>query len=570
METMTLRRIGMSAMGAAAGVAGYGLVRLADADLLSGRPLMAAVAFALTFFTALMGMEGPLRGLRAAFGAALMAVVVAGLLLLASLRFDPAEGVFDTPMVVLACIILALVPMPFWIARNGPGLRHYPTLFGESWAIVVRYMVAWLFVGAFWAVIVLSDGLLQLVGLRILDQVLTVGAVPWILTGGVLGLGLAVVQDLSDYISPFLILRLLRLLLPVILGVTAVFLVLLPMRGISGLFEGLSVAATLLAMAAATATLVTTAVDQTDAEATQTAILTQSARGLCLLLPVIAALGAWAVWLRVDQYGWTPERIFAAEVAVLALGYGVLYIIAVLRGSGWMARIRQANIVMAAALLVMAALSLTPLLNAQAISAGSVQTRLADGRMPVDALEPALLERWGLAGAALLSDLRDRAKEPGQEALAARLEGREDDKDILAQVKDLLPLQPADAVTLRDAYLDTLARYEVQSVLSGCKRSLPDGGAGCVMVMADFLPAQPGQEGLLIYRDGSFGVDQLAFQAGEGGPQRVRMFWQSGALPVTDDGIALIRALQTTVPTLVPAPINMLPLPEGNGIFLLP
>jgi hypothetical protein len=352
--------------------------------------------------------------------------------------------------------------------------------------------------------------------------------------------------------------------------VTAVFLVLLPMRGISGLFEGLSVAATLLAMAAATATLVTTAVDQTDAEATQTAILTQSARGLCLLLPVIAGLGAWAVWLRVDQYGWTPERIFAAEVAVLALGYGVLYIIAVLRGAGWMARIRQANIVMAVALLAMAALSLTPLLNAQAISARSVQARLADGRMQVDALEPALLERWGLAGAALLSDLRDRAKEPGQEALAARLEGRENDKDILAQVKDLLPLQPANAVTQRDAYLAALSRYEVEMVLSGCQRSLPGGEAGCVMVLTDFLPAQPGQEAVLIYRYSDFGVDQLAFQMAEGGPQQVRTFWQSGAVPSGDAALALIRAWQTAAPPLVPAPINMLPAPGGNGIFVLP
>ena len=70
-------------------------------------------------------------------------------------------------------------------------------------------------------------------------------------------LALAVVTELSDYVSPFLILRLLRLMLPPVLLVLAVFLLALPLRGLSGLFGGLSAAATLLAMVAAGATATT-------------------------------------------------------------------------------------------------------------------------------------------------------------------------------------------------------------------------------------------------------------------------------------------------------------------------
>lgn len=570
MDAMTLRRAGMSGLGALAGAAGYGLTRMAEADVIGTLPLMLAWAFAASFFTALMGMEGPLGPSRAALGAGGIAVAVTGLLWLASLRFAQPDQVFDTPMITLACIVVALVPMPFWIAHNGRGLHDYPTLFGESWGIVVRYMVAWVFVGTVWLVILLSDALLQLVGLRLLDDVLSHGAVPWLLTGAVLGLGLAVSQDLADYLSPFLILRLLRLLAPVILGVTLVFLALLPLRGMAGLFGGLSVAGTLLAMVGAAATLVTSTVDQSDDEAASTRLLTLSARGLCLALPLMAGLGAWAVWLRVDQHGWTPERLFAAEVAVLAVGYGLLYALAVLRGAGWMDRIRRANVAMAVALLAVSVASLTPLLNAQAISAHSVQTRLNDGRMPVSAFEPRLLEDWGMAGAAVLADLQARATEPGQKALAARLNGPPDSAASGARLAAILPVQPADALGVRNAILDALATHEIDLLLNGCDRRLPDGAPGCVMVAADLLPVTPGEEVMIVFLGDRDRPNQLAFRMTEAGAIPMAVVWSPGGSPPFDGGAALISALQAAPPVLVPAPVNMLPIGNGAGVFMVP
>lgn len=570
MDTTTLRRAGMSGLGALAGAAGFALMRMAETDVIGTLPLMLAWAFAASFFTALMGMEGPLGPSRAAIGAGGIALAVTGLLWLASLRFSRPDEVFTTPMITLACMVVGLVPMPFWIAQNGRGLRDYPTLFGESWGIVVRYMVAWVFVGTVWLVILLSDALLQLVGLRLLDDVLSQGAVPWLLTGAVLGLGLAVSQDLSDYLSPFLILRLLRLLVPVILGVTLVFLALLPLRGMAGLFGGLSVAGTLLAMVGAAATLVTSTVDQSNDEAARTPLLTLSARGLCLALPLMAALGGWAVWLRVEQYGWTPERLFAAEVAILAMGYGVLYALAVLRGAGWMDRIRLANVAMAVALLGLSVASLTPLLNAEAISARSVQSRLEDGRMPIAAFEPRLLERWGVAGAAVLADLQTRATEPGQEALAARLNGPPDNTEAAARLAGILPVQPAEAVAFRATILEALAPHEREVVLSGCDRFLPDGAPGCVMVVADFLEAVPGDEAMIVFLADADRPNQFAFRMTEAGAIPMAVVWSSGGRPPSDGGAALIGALQAAPPALVPAPINMLEIGGGTGVFMVP
>lgn len=576
MNQMMQRRAGLALMGMGAGLGLYALYRLGETQVLVGRPLLVLGVLVAVFSHGLLAMVGPLRAGRAALGAGALALGVAALVWLASMRFGAAEGVMISPFAALAAGVLALVPLPFWIASHGPGARDYPALFTESWGIVVRMGAAWAFVGVVWGVIFLSDALLQVVGLTVIGDLLEVDVVPWLITGGVLGLALAVVQELSDYVSAYLILRLLRLLLPIVVVVTAVFLLALPVRGLSGLFGGLSVALTLLAMAGAGATLVTTAVDCNEAQATQSTGLAWGARALSLMLPLLAGFAAWAIWLRVRQYGWTPDRIFAAEVAGLGLGYGVLYAGAVLRGAGWMARIRSANITMALALVGLAALTLTPVLNAERISTASQMDRFADGRLTVEALEPWLLQNWGVAGARALDTLRSRALEPGQEALALRLAntsefatGDESREAVLADVVATLPLQPAGAEATRDIYLAALEIYELQALRTACTSALPGGGKGCVMVVADLLPEVPGEEAILVQRGagGYLSYDSFAMTADT--PQRRGATAIGGELPQFDEGVALIRQWQGAPPALTRAPINQIALPMG-GLVLLP
>jgi hypothetical protein len=65
---------------------------------------------------------------------------------------------------------------------------------------------------------------------------------------GLLGLGMAVIHDLAELLSPYVVLRVFRLFLPVVLAVMAIFLVALPFRGLDGLAGGLSPAMLLLVM----------------------------------------------------------------------------------------------------------------------------------------------------------------------------------------------------------------------------------------------------------------------------------------------------------------------------------
>ncbi len=576
MNQMMQRRVWMALIGTGAGLGLYTLYRLAETEVLTGRMLLVLGVLVAVFSQGILAMVGPLRPGRAAIGALVLAVGVAALLGLASFRFSSVDGTFLNPFSMLAGVVLALVPMPFWIASHGPGWRDYPALFTQSWGIVVRMAAAWAFVGLVWGLIFLSDTLLRVVGLTAISDILEVGFVPWVITGGVLGLALAVVQELSDYVSPYLILRLLRLLLPIVALVTLVFLVALPVQGVSGLLGGISVALTLLAMAGAGATLVTTAVDCDEAQATASPVLVWAARVLSLMLPIMAAFAAWAVWLRVGQYGWTPDRLFAAEVAVLALGYGGLYAWAVLRGTGWMGRIRSANITMALALTALAALSLTPVLNAERISANSQMSRFEEGRLTVEQIDPWLFKRWGFAGERALASLAARAREPGQEALAAQLQTQtpnaassENREAVLAQIVATMPLQPESAGATRDITLARLEIYELVRLRDACAQEMPGGGRGCVMVIANLMPEDPGEDAILVQRQADGYLNYESFSLDGGAVQRRGVTALSGSLPQFDEGAALIRTWQAQPPAVTPAPINQLTLPKG-GLILLP
>lgn len=567
MDKVLFQRGQMALIGAFAGLCFYGLSQIVDRDIISERGVLALIAFAGTFFTGLLALAGPLAIFRAAVAALGLATIASVLLIWASFRFETVDNFFFGPFPVLAAMIVAGVPLPFIVAADGRGWRDYPALFLAAWTIVVRYAAAWVFVGVVWGIIYLSDTLLSIVGLTVINDLIEKGAVPFLVTGLTLGLALAVVQEMKDYVSPYLILRLLRLLLPVVLVVMLVFVAALPLQGLSGLFGGLSVAATLLCMTAAAATLITTAIDQSDTEATQSPLLARATQALAVILPIPAGLAAYSIWLRVHQYGWTPDRLFAALMAALALGYGVLYATAVIRRAGWMAHIRQGNIVMAVIGVAAAALWLTPLLNAERISANGLVAMYQSGAVSAAALDLRQLNDWGYAGATARATLESVSKELGQEALAIALNTPSTDyanatdanpEKMLAELIAILPLQPVSATGDRDRLLANVEGYELAGWVAACRIALPDTKPSCAMVVADFTQAYPGNEAILVLRDAGLSMQYVALVQTDSGVEQRTVSTLKGYLPYDDTGAAIISQMQAGPPNITPAPMNQM------------
>ena len=569
------QRVVMAGVGAAAGLCFYLLGKIIDADWFSHHTILALAVFAGVFFTGLLTMAGPISNRQAALSSAVLAALIAALVSLAGLRFADVDSLVSEPIAVMSGFILGSLPLPFIIAYFGPGWRNYPALFTQAWSIFVRSSVAWAFVGVVWGVIYLSGALFNIVGLTLIDDLLNVPVMPWLITGATLGLGMAVVMELADVVSPYLVLRLLRLLVPVVLVVMVVFTTALPFKGLSGLFGGLSVAGVLLVMAGAAATLVTAAIDQSDDLATEAGWMRRATQGLAVVMAVPALLAAWSVWLRVAQYGWTPDRLFAATAGLVGLAYGALYVGAVVKGAGWMGRIRRANTFMAVSLIGMAVLWLTPLLNPEAISAHSQMARYVDGRTKAAALDLYAFSQWGVAGVRAKAQLQDLAA-AGDTKLAARLAQfksgdtalpLEDPAPVLADLVAAMPLQPTGAVATRDLLLAGASADQLRQWLLPCQTKMTKDAPGCVMVVADFLTDHPGEEAMIIgYQpDGWLRYDGLMLDAGV---LQLRGVWSQAITTLEDkDYMAMIIDLQHAPPPMSPVPFNQIHTGQGMLFF---
>jgi hypothetical protein len=296
---------------------------------------------------------------------------------------------------------------------------------------------------------------------------------------------------------------------------------------------------------------------------------------MALVLPVLAGLALWAIWLRVADRGWSPDRVFVVLVAGIGVAYGLIYAQAVLRGGGWMGRVRQGNIYMALAEIATAALWLTPVLNAERISARDQLARFTSGETSVETLDLSALRSWGKPGAAVLAELEARAKEPGQEALAGLLAGEAvatgvDRAALLASLRAAMPIQPATATGTRDTLFDSADDYMLQDWLQVCEAGLTPGQPGCLLVVADLMPTMPGEEGMLFLQRSVDYVEIAGLYLGDGGQLVQRGTTRpDGRYFTAPEATALMREYLDTPPPVTAAMLNQLGTGD-TGLIILP
>lgn len=507
-------RATMALTGGLAGLAAWVLVDVIPDVVSNPHALVVLSAMVAGYFFVLLAISGPVPLRRAAYGAAVLAVPAALLLGWTSLGFDTVQAFLDSGFPMLAWAIILGLGMPFvavWL-WDRKYWNSYLDLFDFSWSIVVRYAAAWLFVGVFWAVLFLSDALLSLVSITIIEDLIDYEPVPQVLTGAVFGLALRVVFEMRDYLSPYLLLRLLRLLLPVCLVVVVVFVIALPLSDPSGMFGGLSPAATLMSVALGGICLVSIALDKSDADAVQAIWMQLAARAMALLLPVLAGLACYGIWLRVAQYGWTPDRLAAAMAAAVVSAYSLFYFASAIVGGEWMRRIRARNLLMVGVILGLCVVWLSGILSPEAISTRSQVARYLNGSAKAHDLPVwEMTHAWGKSGQAgvrtlqnltgaghsdLQRVLRIAADEDRKHSFTRRVGNTGRDAKI-DKLVDLIRLLDSELALAPGAFR-RIADYQLDDWLAACGRAI---APGCLLFLGDLDANVSGQEGILFQPD---------------------------------------------------------------------
>jgi hypothetical protein len=114
-----------------------------------------------------------------------------------------------------------------------------------------------------------------------------------------------------------------------------------------------------------------------------------------LSVPVLAAVGLWALSLRVAQYGWSVDRLWAAVVGGMALLYAVGYAASAPFRSRWMPTLENSNIVASLTLAVLIVLFTGPLADFRRIAVDSQVARLRSGETAASAFDFAALQQQG-------------------------------------------------------------------------------------------------------------------------------------------------------------------------------
>lgn len=552
-------------LGLCAGAAIWALTDIPHAGW-SGHLIASLLIFSLVGFGAAGILLARLGVLRAVGAGVVLGGGVSALAAVSMGGFAAVQSYFQTGHMIVALIVLAVLPVPFMLLllrnEHGASYRH---LFIESWDIVVRYAAAWAFAALAMAVAFASAELLEVVGVTVLRDLLREDVVISILLGGLVGLGLAVVAELDDMISPDLALRLIRLLTPFVLIVLLVFLAMVPVRGLTALFGALSTGGSLMAAGLGAVALVSIVVDKGDLDGPSRGVLYISARILAGLVILLGGLSVAAVWMRVGQYGWTPERVSAAAVAGVVVGYGCAYALALLRGARWRAGVRNGNFVMALVMIALAAAWMNPWLTPESIS---VRSQLARLDPEADAERFPLWEMahdWGHSGETGIAALEAVAgpRMTARLALLGRSTSRyEFTRGIAnpdaerARVAELLPVLPQGR-SIGAPFFEILeTRGDLATTLEqDCAAQTPQGHRACLLIYADVLAALQGEEMLLLRgdntpilftqtgedRSGYFRPRFWSLPEGVDGFQAIDLFWRDGVrlVPSRDQEFSL-------------------------------
>jgi len=276
-------------------------------------------------------------------------------------------------------------------------VAHYSTLFDLAWKLGAQAAIIVAFTAAFWIMLFLGIALFDMIKLTGFGHFI---GHPWVwlpFTTIAAAAAIHITDARANLVRGVrtLALTLLGWLLPVIALLALAFLIALVFTGLQPLWQTRS--ATLLLMAAAAVLIIhiNAAYQDGDSEHRPPHILRVAGTLAAVLLIFIVWIAATALWLRVDQYGWTVDRIYSAACVLVAAMFALGYLIAALLPGLWLKLIERWNVYGTFLFLaVLLALS-TPLADPMRLAVASQVARLETGAVKPDKFDFAYLRSNG-------------------------------------------------------------------------------------------------------------------------------------------------------------------------------
>ncbi|MDP8913276.1 MAG: DUF4153 domain-containing protein, partial [Pseudomonadota bacterium] len=235
-----------------------------------------------------------------------------------------------------ALLAIAIAAPLFQTVRDeGRWAPFYPEVHAHAWTNIVLWFASWAFVLITWLLAQLLAELFHLIGIELLRDAMRKSWFNLTLVGAALGGAAGLLRDRDKVLGLLqrVVTTVLSVLAPVLAVGLALFVLALPITGLTPLWEKTSATTPILLGAIAGAFILANAVigNSADEEARGVA-LRASAMALGAVMTPLALVAAVSTWLRIDQHGFTPERLWALVFVIAVLAVSLTYLWALLRG----------------------------------------------------------------------------------------------------------------------------------------------------------------------------------------------------------------------------------------------
>jgi hypothetical protein len=339
---------------------------------------------------------------------------------------EQRSGAYGSFAHILAALVLGFILVPLAAGREN-GRWDYQKLFQLAWrnALLSASVVA--ITGLFWAVLFAGAMLMKSLGLAFVYALILQPVFAFPVTGMVVGAvfaqGHARAELLTNLRHYWLTLN--AWLLPLLLGFGVMWVTALPVTGLDVLLGTHSAAFILFWFAALAVLFINCAWQDGLHEPAYPRWLAGCIRYAWATLPVVAAVAGWALWLRIEQYGLTEERIWAVFIWVLVTGYAVGYGLSLLpplqrrlmpnsRADIWMGSLGSSNIFMAIITLACLGLLASPVADPRRLAVNDQVARLLSGQVEPADFDYAYLrwraDRWGMLSLQQLAHMTGDAR----------------------------------------------------------------------------------------------------------------------------------------------------------------
>ena len=263
---------------------------------------------------------------------------------------------------------------------------QYHNLFMWSWRNFLTLGLSLLFAGGVWAVLMLWAALFKAIGI---DLFYDVFFEPWFFYLAIAlanGFGIIIFRRLTHIIDTITRLQqaLVKFLLVILVLVAQLFLLGLVATGLDPLWE--SGGSTLILWMQALILFFINSVYQDDPDSSPYPIwLHRFIYAGIIILPLYSAISFYGLTLRIDQYGWTISRCWAALIWLCLTLFSLGYVIGIIRQRDrWLHSLSKVNVSMGLVVLALMLLVNTPMLDFRKISVNSQLSRLEDNQVTLE------------------------------------------------------------------------------------------------------------------------------------------------------------------------------------------